>query len=232
MLEHGERRDRGERPPAARRSTPNGTAPTRSRSSTSAASWARTCRSSSGSREQIAPPGVEAGAGLGAPAGRPPGALARADRGDERRGVRDHATRQQLHRPPRPGRARGRRARRRGARGGRSSRCWHHSQSSGWCSGPAACTLGPIAYLVGELRLLLDRPADAAASFELALARSRAMGARPLRGALAGRARRRAAPGSARRPAPRSSRSRPPLPRASSGWCAWSASSRSPPAAA
>ena len=45
--------------------------------------------------------------------------------------------------------------------------------------GPAACTLGPIAYLVGELQLLLDRPADAAASFETAIDRSRAMRARP-----------------------------------------------------
>ena len=45
--------------------------------------------------------------------------------------------------------------------------------------GPAACTLGPIAYLVGELRLLLDRPAEAAASFELALERAQAMRARP-----------------------------------------------------
>ena len=45
--------------------------------------------------------------------------------------------------------------------------------------GPAACTLGPIAYSVGALQLLLDRPGDAAASFELALERSRAMRARP-----------------------------------------------------
>lgn len=45
--------------------------------------------------------------------------------------------------------------------------------------GPAATTLGPIAYGVGEMRLLLDRPAEAAASFELALERSRAMRARP-----------------------------------------------------
>ena len=45
--------------------------------------------------------------------------------------------------------------------------------------GPAACTLGPIAYRVGELRLLLDRPAEAAASFERAIERSRAMRARP-----------------------------------------------------
>ena len=43
----------------------------------------------------------------------------------------------------------------------------------------AACTLGPVAYCVGMLQLLLDRPAEAAASFELALERSRAMRARP-----------------------------------------------------
>jgi len=45
--------------------------------------------------------------------------------------------------------------------------------------GPSACTLGPVAYGVGALRLLLDRPADAAESFELALERSLAMRARP-----------------------------------------------------
>jgi AAA ATPase domain len=45
--------------------------------------------------------------------------------------------------------------------------------------GPSACTLGPIAYSVGALQLLQDRPADAAASFELAIERSRAMRARP-----------------------------------------------------
>jgi hypothetical protein len=45
--------------------------------------------------------------------------------------------------------------------------------------GPSACTLGPIAYGVGALQLLQDRPADAAASFELAIERSRAMRARP-----------------------------------------------------
>jgi hypothetical protein len=45
--------------------------------------------------------------------------------------------------------------------------------------GPAATTLGPIAYSVGALQLLQDRPADAAASFELALERAQAMRARP-----------------------------------------------------
>ena len=68
--------------------------------------------------------------------------------------------------------------------------------------GPAACTLGPIAYLVGELRLLLDRPADAAASFERALERSRGDARAALRGARAGRARRRAAPARRARPRP------------------------------
>ena len=68
------------------------------------------------------------------------------------------------------------------------------TRTSGWCSGPAACTLGPVAYSVGAMRLLQDRPAEAAASFERAIERSRAMRARPVRGALAGRARRRAAP--------------------------------------
>ncbi len=84
--------------------------------------------------------------------------------------------------------------------------------------GPSACTLGPVAYSVGALRLLLDRPADAAASFELALERSLAMRARPYearsRAGLAAalrRARR------ATRPRRASSRRRPPRPRASSG---------------
>ena len=45
--------------------------------------------------------------------------------------------------------------------------------------GPSACTLGPVAYSVGMLRLLQDRPAEAAASFELAIERSRTMRARP-----------------------------------------------------
>ena len=45
--------------------------------------------------------------------------------------------------------------------------------------GPAACTLGPVAYSVGAMQLLQDRPSEAAASFELALERSRAMRARP-----------------------------------------------------
>jgi len=45
--------------------------------------------------------------------------------------------------------------------------------------GPSACTLGPIAYCVGALRHLLDRPAEAAESFELAIERARAMRARP-----------------------------------------------------
>jgi hypothetical protein len=45
--------------------------------------------------------------------------------------------------------------------------------------GPSACTLGPVAYSVGMLQLLQDRPAEAAASFEQALERSRAMRARP-----------------------------------------------------
>jgi DNA-binding SARP family transcriptional activator len=45
--------------------------------------------------------------------------------------------------------------------------------------GPSACTLGPVAYSVGALRLLLDRPQEAAASFELALERTREMRARP-----------------------------------------------------
>ena len=94
--------------------------------------------------------------------------------------------------------------------------------------GPSACTLGPVAYSVGALRLLQDRPAEAAASFELALERSRAMRARPYEArSQAGLA---AALRRARRatPAPRSSRRGPPRPRASSGWCGCSASSRSP----
>ena len=45
--------------------------------------------------------------------------------------------------------------------------------------GPAACTLGPVAYSVGALQLLQNRPETAASSFELALERSRAMRARP-----------------------------------------------------
>ena len=46
--------------------------------------------------------------------------------------------------------------------------------------GPSAgCTLGPVAYSVGILQLLLDRPAEAAAAFELALERARLMRARP-----------------------------------------------------
>jgi hypothetical protein len=45
--------------------------------------------------------------------------------------------------------------------------------------GPSACTLGPIAYSVGALQLLLDRPEEAAASFETAIERSVAMRARP-----------------------------------------------------
>jgi len=46
--------------------------------------------------------------------------------------------------------------------------------------GPSAgCTLGPVAYSVGMLQLLQDRPADAAASFEQAIERSLAMRARP-----------------------------------------------------
>ena len=46
--------------------------------------------------------------------------------------------------------------------------------------GPSAsCTLGPVAYSLGILQLLLDRPAEAAAAFDLALERSRAMRARP-----------------------------------------------------
>jgi hypothetical protein len=45
--------------------------------------------------------------------------------------------------------------------------------------GPSACTLGPVAYSVGALQLLRDRPADAAVSFELGLERSLAMRARP-----------------------------------------------------
>ena len=85
--------------------------------------------------------------------------------------------------------------------------------------GPAACTLGPIAYLVGELQLLLDRPADAAASFEHG-DRALAGDARAaLRGALAGRARGRAAP--ARRATRRAAEPRGAgrrARRASSGW--------------
>ena len=45
--------------------------------------------------------------------------------------------------------------------------------------GPAAATLGPVAYSVGALQLLQDRPEAAATSFELALELSRAMRARP-----------------------------------------------------
>jgi len=46
--------------------------------------------------------------------------------------------------------------------------------------GPStSCTLGPVDYSVGLLRLLLDRPAEAAVSFEQALERSQAMRARP-----------------------------------------------------
>ena len=45
--------------------------------------------------------------------------------------------------------------------------------------GPSASTLGPVAYGVGAMRLLLDRPAEAAASFERAIEHSRAMRARP-----------------------------------------------------
>ena len=45
--------------------------------------------------------------------------------------------------------------------------------------GPSANTLGPVAYSVGAMRLLQDRPAEAAASFERAIERSRAMRARP-----------------------------------------------------
>ena len=45
--------------------------------------------------------------------------------------------------------------------------------------GPAPATLGPVAYSVGALQLLLDRPAEAAASFERAIERSQAMRARP-----------------------------------------------------
>jgi DNA-binding SARP family transcriptional activator/tetratricopeptide (TPR) repeat protein len=45
--------------------------------------------------------------------------------------------------------------------------------------GPSASTLGPVAYSVGMMRLLQDRPAEAAASFERAIERSRTMRARP-----------------------------------------------------
>jgi hypothetical protein len=45
--------------------------------------------------------------------------------------------------------------------------------------GPSASTLGPVAYSVGAMRLLQDHPAEAAASFERAIERSRAMRARP-----------------------------------------------------
>ena len=45
--------------------------------------------------------------------------------------------------------------------------------------GPSAMTLGPVAYSVGALRLLQDRPADAADAFMAAIERSRAMRARP-----------------------------------------------------
>ena len=45
----------------------------------------------------------------------------------------------------------------------------------------AACTLGPVAYSVGILQLLLDRPAEAAAAFELALERSRRCARGPTR---------------------------------------------------
>ena len=45
--------------------------------------------------------------------------------------------------------------------------------------GPSAMTLGPVAYSVGTLRLLQDRPADAADAFAEAIELSRAMRARP-----------------------------------------------------
>ncbi len=128
---------------------------------------------------QIAPPGWRPALAWAHAAGRPPGGRARADRGDERRRLRDDAARQQLHRPARAGRARGRRARRRGARCRGRAAAGAATASSGSCSGRAPCTLGPVAYSVGALRLLLDRPAEAAASFELALERSLAMRARP-----------------------------------------------------
>jgi tetratricopeptide (TPR) repeat protein len=45
--------------------------------------------------------------------------------------------------------------------------------------GPSAMTLGPVSYSVGALRLLQDRPADAADAFATAIECSRAMRARP-----------------------------------------------------
>jgi hypothetical protein len=45
--------------------------------------------------------------------------------------------------------------------------------------GPAATTLGPVAYSIGALQLLQNRPETAASSFEIALERSRAMRAWP-----------------------------------------------------
>ena len=45
--------------------------------------------------------------------------------------------------------------------------------------GPSAMTLGPVAYSVGALRLLQDRPAEAAEAFAQAIELSRAMRARP-----------------------------------------------------
>ena len=84
--------------------------------------------------------------------------------------------------------------------------------------GPSAgCTLGPVAYSVGILQLLLDRPKEAAAAFELALERARLMRARPyVARSQAGLAARCARSARTRRE-PASSRRRPPRPRSSSG---------------
>jgi hypothetical protein len=69
--------------------------------------------------------------------------------------------------------------------------------------GLGSVTLGPVAYSLGLLQLVQDRPAEAAETFELALERSLRMGARPYvarsRAGLAHALRRRGAPTDAAR---------------------------------
>ena len=121
---------------------------------------------------------VAARARLGARPGRPPGARARADRGDERGGFsttpRDSnfiaRLAQVAHAVAELG----------DAELAAAVEPLLAPYDGSWVVlGPSACTLGPVAYWVGALRLLLERPADAAAAFELALQRSLAMRARP-----------------------------------------------------
>ena len=118
------------------------------------------------------------GARLDARPGGPPGPGARGAREHQRERIRRLPARRASPAVAGAGRTRGRGARRR-ALAARAEPLLEPFRELWVVFGLGASTLGPVAYSLGLLQLVQDRPDDAAATFELAIELSLRMRARP-----------------------------------------------------